>query len=289
MVTATVLVIIDNIKRRSGYPNASHTPGGILILTLVLVVLVIVGAAYGGSLVFDHGVRVDVIRKVNKPQDKQQQTRLAATLAVLLSVPSVIRIKQLVALGEAEPAERRASSWLGRTNQEWPEGKVPHGHDRHPWNSSLLDSEAVPPWTSSASCGRNARRWPTIGCKLSARAVDHPKAYTDITIRHTVTGHNIAEKVVRHAIEFSEEKYCLITDPELRIDEAALLTALDSVVPGTHNLFKQHMHFKRFLHAADAMKEGAVRASLGIVSNAADVDAFVRFAAQFRDYQLCTW
>jgi putative redox protein len=40
------------------------------------------------------------------------------------------------------------------------------------------------------------------------RAVDHPKAYTHITICHTVTGHNIAEEAVRHAIELSEEKYC---------------------------------------------------------------------------------
>ena len=46
---------------------------------------------------------------------------------------------------------------------------------------------------------------------------------------------------------------------------------------------KERMRFERFLHAADALKEGAVRASLGIVSNVADVDAFLRFAEQFRD------
>jgi hypothetical protein len=60
----------------------------------------------GIGLVVNFFVLRAVIRKVNKPQDKQQQTRLAAILAVLLSVPSVIRIKQLVALGEAEPVER---------------------------------------------------------------------------------------------------------------------------------------------------------------------------------------
>lgn len=43
---------------------------------------------------------------------------------------------------------------------------------------------------------------------IGARAVDHPKPYTDITIRHIVTGHNIAEEAVRHAIELSVEKYC---------------------------------------------------------------------------------
>jgi molybdenum cofactor sulfurtransferase len=41
--------------------------------------------------------------------------------------------------------------------------------------------------------------------------------------------------------------------------------------------------FERFLHAADAMKEGAVRVSLGIVSNVDDVDAFLSFAERFTD------
>jgi putative redox protein len=40
------------------------------------------------------------------------------------------------------------------------------------------------------------------------RAVDHPKPYSDITIRHTVTGRNIAQEAVRQAIELTEEKYC---------------------------------------------------------------------------------
>jgi putative redox protein len=67
---------------------------------------------------------------------------------------------------------------------------------------------------------------------IGARAVDHPKAYTDITIRHTVTGHNVAEEAVRHAIELSEEKYCSVhamlskaatisTTFEVRSEEAA--------------------------------------------------------------------
>jgi hypothetical protein len=43
---------------------------------------------------------------------------------------------------------------------------------------------------------------------------------------------------------------------------------------------------ERFLHVADAMKEGAVRASLGIVSNLADVTAFLRCAEQFLDHRL---
>ncbi len=42
--------------------------------------------------------------------------------------------------------------------------------------------------------------------------------------------------------------------------------------------------FERFRLAADALKEGAVRVSLGIVSNVADVATFLRFAARFQNY-----
>jgi molybdenum cofactor sulfurtransferase len=64
-------------------------------------------------------------------------------------------------------------------------------------------------------------------------------------------------------------------------------TALHITEEQMASLFKarEQMRFERFLHAADAMKEGAVRASFGIASNVADVDAFLRFTEQFRDYQ----
>jgi hypothetical protein len=39
----------------------------------------------------------------------------------------------------------------------------------------------------------------------------------------------------------------------------------------------------RFLHVVGDVKAGAVRASLGIVSNAADVAAYLRLAAGFLD------
>jgi selenocysteine lyase/cysteine desulfurase len=42
-------------------------------------------------------------------------------------------------------------------------------------------------------------------------------------------------------------------------------------------------NFDRFLHVVDDMKAGAVRASFGIASNQADVDAFVAFATDFVD------
>lgn len=40
------------------------------------------------------------------------------------------------------------------------------------------------------------------------KASVHPKVYTDITIRHIVSGHDIPEEAVRHSIELSEETYC---------------------------------------------------------------------------------
>lgn len=40
------------------------------------------------------------------------------------------------------------------------------------------------------------------------KAADHPKVYTEITVRHIVTGRNIPEEAVRRSIELSEEKYC---------------------------------------------------------------------------------
>lgn len=40
------------------------------------------------------------------------------------------------------------------------------------------------------------------------KASEHPKVYTEITVHHIVSGHNVSEEAVRHAIELSEEKYC---------------------------------------------------------------------------------
>lgn len=40
------------------------------------------------------------------------------------------------------------------------------------------------------------------------RADEHPMVYTDVAIRHVVTGLHIPEEAVRRSIELSEEKYC---------------------------------------------------------------------------------
>jgi len=71
---------------------------------------------------------------------------------------------------------------------------------------------------------------------IGARAVDHPNPYAQITIRHTVTGHDIAEEAVCQAIELSEEKYCPVhamlskaatisTTFEVQSEETAAVTA----------------------------------------------------------------
>jgi uncharacterized membrane protein len=58
MVTVTVLAIADIVWRLSTYDRSS-TPVGILILSLVLALLVSLGATYGGTLVFDYGFNVE--------------------------------------------------------------------------------------------------------------------------------------------------------------------------------------------------------------------------------------
>lgn len=40
------------------------------------------------------------------------------------------------------------------------------------------------------------------------RAVDHPMVFTDITVEHIVTGHNVKPEAVARAIELSETTYC---------------------------------------------------------------------------------
>ena len=58
MVTVTVLALVD-IALRLGSYGAAHTGVGVLILSLLAGGLVMVGASYGGSLVFDYGFNVE--------------------------------------------------------------------------------------------------------------------------------------------------------------------------------------------------------------------------------------
>jgi uncharacterized membrane protein len=59
MVTVTVLTIVDIIVRLNGYHTDASTPGGVLVLSIVIAVLVAWGSTYGGSLVFDYGFNVE--------------------------------------------------------------------------------------------------------------------------------------------------------------------------------------------------------------------------------------
>jgi len=38
----------------------------------------------------------------------------------------------------------------------------------------------------------------------------HPRSFTDIHIEYIVTGRNISEEAVKHAIELSLDKYCMV-------------------------------------------------------------------------------
>jgi uncharacterized membrane protein len=59
MVTVTVLALADIAWRLSDYRTEPVTPVGIAVLSVVIAVLVSVGAMFGGSLVYDYGFNVE--------------------------------------------------------------------------------------------------------------------------------------------------------------------------------------------------------------------------------------
>jgi uncharacterized membrane protein len=59
MITVTVLALVDIAWRLNDYHTKASTPGGIVALSVVIAVLVSVGATMGGSLVFDYGFNVE--------------------------------------------------------------------------------------------------------------------------------------------------------------------------------------------------------------------------------------
>ncbi len=40
------------------------------------------------------------------------------------------------------------------------------------------------------------------------RALEHPKVFTEITIEHVVTGHEVQAEAMRRSLELAETKYC---------------------------------------------------------------------------------
>jgi uncharacterized membrane protein len=59
MITATVLVVVNLIMRTWIYDNAGHTPGRVLIISLVIFVLITIGGTLGGELTYDYGFNVE--------------------------------------------------------------------------------------------------------------------------------------------------------------------------------------------------------------------------------------
>jgi uncharacterized membrane protein len=59
MIVVTVLALTDIALRLNVYDSRSHPTAAILVLSIVIAVLVAVGAAFGGTLVFDYGFNVE--------------------------------------------------------------------------------------------------------------------------------------------------------------------------------------------------------------------------------------
>lgn len=59
MVTVTVLALVDIALRLNAYNTEVVTPFGITALSVVIALLVSLGATYGGTLVYDYGFNVE--------------------------------------------------------------------------------------------------------------------------------------------------------------------------------------------------------------------------------------
>jgi len=59
MVTVTVLALADVAWRLNGFHTEPVTPIGVAVLSVVIAMLVSLGATFGGSLVFEYGFNVE--------------------------------------------------------------------------------------------------------------------------------------------------------------------------------------------------------------------------------------
>jgi uncharacterized membrane protein len=59
MVTVTVLAVADIAWRLNDYHTELVTPAGIAVLSVVIALLVSLGATFGGSLVYEYGFNVE--------------------------------------------------------------------------------------------------------------------------------------------------------------------------------------------------------------------------------------
>lgn len=59
MITVTVLALVNIVWRLTGYNTQLHTPIAIMILSIIVAVLVSIGATFGGAMVFEYGFNVE--------------------------------------------------------------------------------------------------------------------------------------------------------------------------------------------------------------------------------------
>ena len=59
MLTVTVLALADVAWRLNGYHTEPVTPISIVVLSVIIALLVSVGATFGGTLVYDYGFNVE--------------------------------------------------------------------------------------------------------------------------------------------------------------------------------------------------------------------------------------
>ena len=59
MITVTVLALVDIALRVSAYDDRTYPSVAILVLSIVVAALVSLGAAFGGTLVYDYGFNVE--------------------------------------------------------------------------------------------------------------------------------------------------------------------------------------------------------------------------------------
>src|SRR5436190_5456650 len=59
MITVSVLVLIDIALRLNVYHTRTHPSVAILVLSLIVALLVSIGATFGGTLVYDYGFNVE--------------------------------------------------------------------------------------------------------------------------------------------------------------------------------------------------------------------------------------
>lgn len=59
MITVTALVLVDIVMRTALYEDATHSPGRVMVLSLVIAALTVVGGTLGGTLAYDYGFNVE--------------------------------------------------------------------------------------------------------------------------------------------------------------------------------------------------------------------------------------